>query len=210
MVRRRKGDAMRSASAQIRLATSALILVFGVIGEPAALAQTQVDSLDDLRRELAAGDFITITPKTGPPIEGRLIRFGNEDLDVRLVQKRTPPGSPRDVTIALKTIRSLQRPPDSTRNGTLVGAGIGAGVGGAMFVTAMAIDANEMDEWAPIYLGFTAISTGVGALIGWVIDHATSKPHIRFDAVAKAGRKVRVDPAILPGRGIALMVTISP
>ena len=43
---------------------------------------------------------------------------------------------------------------------------IGAGIGGAMFLTAMVIDANEMDEWAPLYLGFGAICTGVGALLG--------------------------------------------
>jgi hypothetical protein len=201
---------MRSTLAQITLASSVLILAFGAFGESPALAQTRAASLDDLRRELAAGDFITITPETGQPIEGRLIRFGNEDLDIRLVNQRAPRGSPREVTIALKTIQSLQRPPDSTRNGTLIGAGIGAGAGGAMFVTAMAIDANEMDEWAPLYLGFAAICTGVGALIGWIIDDATSKPHIRFDAVPKAGVKVRVQPVVLPGRAIALAVSFTP
>lgn len=200
---------MRSTFAQVTLATSALILA-AVIGESPALAQTQVDSLDDLRRKLAAGDFITITPEIGQPIEGRLIRFGNEDLDIRLVKRRTPRGSPREVTIALKTIQSLQRPLDSTRNGTLIGAGIGAGVSGAMFVRAMAIDANEMDEWAPLYLGFAAICTGVGALIGWIIDDATSKPHIRFDAASKAGVKVRVQPVVLPGRAIAIAVSFAP
>ena len=87
---------------------------------------------------------------------------------------------------------------------------IGAGIGGAMFLTAMVIDANEMDEWAPLYLGFGAICTGVGALLGWVFDDATSKPHIRYDAATKGRKNVRVDPAIWPGRGIALIVSFSP
>lgn len=202
---------MRSTLARIRLASSALIIAFCAIGGSPAFAQTRAASLDELRRQLASGDFITITDEAGQRIEGRLIRFGQVDLDVRLAKQRTPPGSgSREVTIALDTIQTLQRPLDSTRNGTLIGAGIGAGVSGAMFVRAMAIDANEMDEWAPIYLGFAAISTGVGALLGWLIDDATAKPHIIFDAATKAGKKVRVDPAIVPGRGIALTVTISP
>ena len=74
----------------------------------------------------------------------------------------------------------------------------------------MAIDANEMDEWAPLYLGFTAICTGVGALVGWLIDDASSKPHIRFGAASKAGVKVRVQPVVLPGRAIAIAVSFAP
>jgi hypothetical protein len=198
---------MRPTFVQIAVVSSALTAACS-FGVSPAVAQTRVISLDELRRELAAGDFVTIVRDTGPPIEGRLIRFGVVDLDIR--PRATSGSNDGDLTISLDAIQSLQRPPDSTRNGTLIGAGIGAGTGGAMFVTAMAIDANEMDEWAPIYLGFAAISTGVGALIGWLIDNARSKPHIIFDAATKARQKVRVDPAILPGRGIALTVTISP
>jgi hypothetical protein len=197
---------MRPTFAQIAVVSTTLTVAFG-FGSSPALAQTRVASLDELRRELAPGDFITIVGDAGPPLEGRLIRFGDVDLDVRL--RGTARRRPADLTVPLDTIQSLQRPPDSTRNGTLIGAGIGAGTGGAMFLTAMAIDANEMDEWAPLYIGFAAVSTGVGALIGWLIDDATSKPHIRFDAASKANVKVRVQPVVLR-RGIAVAVSFAP
>ena len=46
------------------------------------------------------------------------------------------------------------------------------GVGAAMFLRAVVVDRNEMDEWAPLYLGGAAVCTGIGALVGWAIDAA--------------------------------------
>jgi hypothetical protein len=149
---------------------------------------------------LAIGDFVTVVAADGQPVAGRLMRVGRGDLDVQLVDKRTPRDRrQRDVTIALSAIQSLERPRDSVRNGIAWGAGIGAGVGGAMFTYALVIDRNEIDEWAASYLVATAVCTGIGALIGWAIDAAKSKPHIRFDASSVHS----------PGRGIAVAVSFS-
>jgi hypothetical protein len=91
-----------------------------------------------------------------------------------------------------------------------IGAGIGAGVDRALFVHAIVIDRNEMEEWAAIYVGAAAVCTGIGALIGWATDAANSKPHIRFAASSGGRTKVRVQPAYSRGRGIALTVSFPP
>jgi hypothetical protein len=77
-----------------------------------------------------------------------------------------------------------------------------------MFVHAIVVDRNEMDEWAAQYVGAAAVCTGIGALIGWAIDAANSKPHVRLEA--SPGRtKVRVQP-VYSGRGrIGLAVSFS-
>jgi len=187
-----------------------LIVVFGAIGASPCVAQTRVTSVEELRHELAAGDFVIVVPAGGQPVAGRLMRLGSGDLDVRVVKKRTPlDRGARDVTIPFNAIQSLERPRDSARNGAALGAGIGAGFGGAMFVHAFVIDRNEMDEWATLYVGAATVCTGVGALIGWAMDAANSKPHIRFDASSGGRTKVSVRPAYSRGRGIALAVSFS-
>ena len=189
---------------------SSSVILFGSIGVSPVIAQTRVTSLEELRRELAPGDFITVVPAVGPPVAGRLMRLGDADLEVRRANgPRSQERGPRDVTIALNALQSLERPRDSVRNGVAIGAAIGAGFAGAMFVHALVVDRNEMDEWAAFYAGGAAVCTGIGALIGWALDAARSKPHLRF-AVSSAGTpKVSVQPAYSRGRGIALAVSFS-
>ena len=77
-----------------------------------------------------------------------------------------------------------------------------------MFVHAFIIDRNEIGEWAPLYVGTAAICTGIGALIGWATDAASSKPHISFQ-VSEGRTRVSVQPVYSRGRGIGLAVSIS-
>jgi hypothetical protein len=146
------------------------------------IAQTRVTSLEELRSTVASGDYVVVVPEAGLPVAGRLIRLGDADLELQVAAGPTPRDrGQRHVTIPLNAIQSLERRRDSVRNGAVIGAGIGAGVGGAMFAYAFAVDRNEMDEWAPHYIGAAAACTGIGALIGWMIDAAHSKPHIKFE-----------------------------
>ena len=201
---------MRSTLAHLTLVGSTLIAACGSIGASPCIAQTRVTSIEELRRELATGDFITVVPVVGQPVAGQLMRLGPADLDIRPVDKpASNERGPRDVTVALNGLQSLERPRDSVRNGAALGAGIGAGFAGAMFVHAMVVDRNEIDEWAALYVGPTAICTGIGALLGWAIDAAHSKPHIRFDASSEGRTKVGVQPVYSRGRGIGLAVSIS-
>jgi hypothetical protein len=169
-----------------------------------------VTSLEELRRELAPGDFITVVPAGGAPLAGRLTRLGQLDLDIRPVNQRTPrERASGEVTIPLNTIQSLDRRGDSPRNGAAIGAGIGVGISGAMFAYALVVDRNEMDEWAPLYARAAAVYTGVGALIGWAIDAAHSRPHIRFEPLCVGSTRVSVQPVYRPDRGVGVAVSFS-
>ena len=181
----------------------------------AAQSQTTMDgalrvaALDELRRELSPGDFISVVQTTGDSVRGRLQRFGDTDLDLQAETQQAPPEQrrPLDLKIPLSAIQSLERPRDSSRNGALIGAGIGGGVSLAMFVYAAAVDYNEIDEWAPTYLAIGGIYTGLGALAGWAIDRAHSKPHIRFDAPSPRTVTIRAVPLLSRGPGMAIVLS---
>ena len=185
------------------------LIVALMIGASPAAAQVRVATLDDLRRELSPGDMVSVVQTAGDPVKGRLLRFDDADLEIR-AEPRPLPGQPRrslDVTIPRAAIQSLERPHDSSRNGVLIGAGAGAGVSLAMFAYAASVDANEIDEWAPAYLAVGGIFTGAGALIGWAVDAAHSKPHVRFDASRTARMRIRVVPSFARAPGMALVVS---
>jgi hypothetical protein len=152
-------------------------------GAATALAQVRLSSVDDVRREVAAGDVVTIGRGAADPIEGRLVRIGDTTLEVR-AEARTTAGQRQrlDLTIPFRELTSLERRRDPSRDGTLIGAGVGGGVSLAMFIYAAAVDYNDIDGWGAPYLAGGAIVTGIGAVVGWAIDRARSKPHVRFDA----------------------------
>jgi hypothetical protein len=175
-------------------------------GRPCA-AQTRLTSPEELQRELAAGDVITVVPASGPRVSGKLLRQTAAGLEIRPADKRHVRGAaPRDLTIRLDAIQWLERPRDPVRNGVIVGTGTGAAVGGAMFITAFVIDRNEMDEWAPFYLGATAVCAGIGALIGWTVDAANSKPYLIYLASPGDRTTVGIRPLRSRGLGIGLVV----
>ena len=190
-----------------RLLLPALIVALCMIGTLPALAQVQVGTLEELRRELSPGDFISLVQTSGDSVRGRLVRFADTALDIR-TETRQPTGKQHaDVTVPLGTIRSLDRPRDSSRNGVMIGAGVGAGMSLGMFIHAAAVDYNELDEWGPDYLAMGAIFTGVGALVGWAIDSAHSKPHVRFNAPTAQTMTIRVAPLLARRKGMALVLS---
>jgi len=186
------------------VAAAGVVIVFA--GTATAEAQVRLSTLDDVRREVAPGDVVTIVGSTGDPTTGRLLRFGDTDLDIRTETLATT-GQRQVVTILLTDLKALERFRDSSRNGALIGAGVGGGIALGMFVYAAAVDYNEIDEWGSSYLALGGIFSGVGALTGWAIDRAHSKPHIRFDAAATGAARIRVVPLLVRGAGIALAVS---
>src|SRR6187455_301319 len=168
---------MRTA-AIVRAAIS--VIVFGAIGAAPCVAQTRLTSLDELRRELAEGDVVTVIPVAGQAVKGRLVRLGPDELGIRPV-KGPPDRRLRDVTIRFDAVQSLRRPRDSARDGAAIGAGVGAAFAGALM--------------------------GLGALIGWAVDAAHSKRDIRFEAKPSARPGVSVRPVFSRGRGLGLAVS---
>ena len=185
----------RGCSALLRL--PALIVALVMIGTSPALAQVRQTTLEELRHELSPGDFISVVQTSGESVSGRFVGFGDTVLDIRSEGQQR-----RAVTVPLDTIRSLERPRDSSRNGLRIGASVGGGISLGMFVYAAAVDSNEIGEWAPMYLAMGALYTGVGALVGWAIDSAHSKPHIRFNAPS-AETKNRRGSLLVRGKGMA-------
>lgn len=185
-----------------------MTVAFVMLGASSALAQVRVATLDELRRALSPGDFISVVQTTGGSVRGRLRRFGDIDLDLQAEAQQAPPEQRRlDLKIPLSAIQSLERPRDSSRNGALIGAGVGGGFSLAMFVHAAAVDFNEIDEWGAGYLAVGAICTGIGALAGWAIDRAHSKPHIRFDAPSPGTVTIRAVPLLSRSPGLAIVVS---
>lgn len=184
----------------------ALILALVTIGTPPALAQVRQTTLEELRHELSPGDFISVVQTSGETVSGRLVGFGDSALDVRS-EIREATGKRLDITVPLTTIRSLERPRDSSRNGLRIGATIGGGLALGMFAYAAAVDYNEIDEWAPMYLAMGALYTGVGALVGWAIDSARSKPHVRFNAPPVEAMRIGVAPLLARRKGMAVVMS---
>jgi len=190
-----------------RLLRPALIVALCMMGTSPALAQVQVATLEELRRALRPGDVISLVQTTGDSVRGRLVRFADTALDMRTETRLATGTQHVDVTVPLATIRSLERPRDSSRNGVLIGAGVGAGVSLGMFIHVAAVDYNEIDEWGPDYLAMGAIVTGVGALVGWAIDSAHSRPHVRFNAPSAQTMRIRVAPLLARRKGMALVLS---
>lgn len=177
-------------------------------GAPPALAQVRSVTFDELRREVSPGDVVSVVQTTGDRVKGRLIRFGDVDVDVR--EEARESGRPKrvmDLTIPRSAILSIERPRDSSRNGMLIGAGVGLGFALAMVAYAVAVDRNEMDEWAAGYVLGGAVVTGVGALTGWAIDAAHSKPHVRYVAEPRQTMTIGVGPLRSGNPGVALVVS---
>ena len=169
--------------------------------------QTRLATFEELRQALNPGDVISVVETSGQSVHGRLVRVGSTDLTIsRETQDLAGRRRALQITIPLRAIESIDRPRDSSRNGALIGTAVGAGMTSAMFLGAMVTDRNEMDEWAPIYLGMGTVFTGIGALVGWAIDSAHSKPHIRF-VPRSAGARMTILPFVARAGGVR--VTIS-
>ena len=186
----------------------ALIVALCVTGASPALAQVRVVTLEELRRELRPGEFISVVQTTGDAVRGRLVRFGDTALDIRSETRQGTGKQRLDVTVPVSSIRSLERPRDASRNGVLIGAGVGAGVSVGMFMYTAAVDENENRQVGrPIYLAMGAACTGAGALVGWAIDSAHSKPLVRFNAPSLKTRTIRVAPLLARRKGMALILS---
>jgi hypothetical protein len=178
-----------------------------MIGTSSALAQVLVTTLDELREELSPGDYISLVRTTGESVSGRLVGIGDTSLDISSEVRQAGAKQRLNMTVPLDTIRSVERPRDSSRNGLRIGAGVGGGLALGMFVYGAAVDYNEIEEWAPTYLAMGALYTGIGALAGWAIDSAHSKPHVRFNAPPAETMRIGVTPLLARRKGMAVVMS---
>jgi hypothetical protein len=152
-----------------------VLVVMGLLATAAATsAQDASTSFEALAGRIHVGQEIWVTDTTGREVRGRLERLSSEGLVLRIDGLETFDAA--DV----RRVRARAR--DSLKNGTLIGLGIGAGLGAAWCIGAIADDSGELDAGVECAEGFT-VFPGLGALIGLAVDAVTpGKLHVVYQA----------------------------
>lgn len=141
--------------------TLVLLVTVVLATTAAASAQQPAASFDELAGRLQIGQLIWVTDPTGREARGRLERLSSDELVLRA------DGSETFAAVDVRRVRARDR--DSLKNGTLIGLGIGAGMGTAWCIGAVADDSGDLDAGVECAEGFT-VFPGLGALIGLAID----------------------------------------
>ena len=143
----------------MKLTSAAAVAVLAaMLGAPApAAAQEPVKSFDQLNTRLKVGDKVWVTDAQGRELQGKIHSLSSDALTLGTDGART--FAARDVS----AIR--ERPPDSLKNGALIGFGVGGGL--ALVACLGLAEGSGESGWCAIALGFYG---GVGAGIGVGID----------------------------------------
>jgi hydrogenase maturation factor len=97
----------------------------------------------EVRAGVSVGDRVVVVKTDGELVAGRLQRFGEDDLELRIkrdVTERVKRGEA--VILPRAAIQSFDRRRDSSK-GTLIGTAVGGGIAVTLFAAAFANDANE-------------------------------------------------------------------
>jgi hypothetical protein len=165
----------------IRRAWTVLLVVVGFLATDAtASAQEPASSFDALAGRIQVGQRLWVTDATGRDVRGRLERLSSAELVLRTSGLET---------FAVSDVRLVRaRDRDSLKNGTLIGLGVGAGMGTAWCIGAIADNSGDIDARVECAEGFT-VFPGLGALIGLAVDAVIPGP-MRLVYQAPPPRKV--------------------
>ena len=142
-------------------ARTTLLAVQMSLAAVTAAAQEPASSFDALAGQLQIGQSIWVTDPTGREVHGRLERLTSDGLVLKTTDL---------ITLAAADVRLVRaRDPDSIKNGTLIGLVIGASVGTAWCIGAVADDSGDVDAGVECAEGFTTFPA-LGALIGLAVD----------------------------------------
>jgi hypothetical protein len=157
------GKDSRARSRAVLAATQTVLLMVGgfLATAAAASAQESASSFEELVGRIHVGHQIWVTDTTGRQVRGRLERLSSD----RLVLKAN--GLEIFAASDVRQVRTRDR--DSLKNGTLIGLGIGLGMGTAWCIGAVADDSGDIDARVECAEGFT-VFPGLGALIGLAVD----------------------------------------
>lgn len=139
-----------------------LLVVAGFLATAAAAsAQEPAATFDALAGRIQIGQRIWVTDTTGREVRGTLERLWSDGLVLKASGLET---------FAAPDIRRVRaRARDSLKNGTLIGLGIGGGMGTAWCIGAIADDSGDVDARVECAEGFI-VFPGLGALIGLAVD----------------------------------------
>jgi hypothetical protein len=165
------------------LTAFALLVLLAARSEAQAIAE----NFDQLRFRLQAGDTVYIVDGTGQEQEARVLDLSSSLLAVSIDGTRRSLSEP-DVT------RIRRRLPDSLRNGAIIGAATGSGLGIGLYASLG--DECSAGCWAT----GVAFYGGLGALVGTGVDALIKGRKTIYTAAGRdPSAKVVVRPLILPG-----------
>lgn len=145
-----------------------------------ASAQETAASFEALAGRLQVGQRIWVTDATGREVGGRLERISADGLVLEAN------GSVKFAAPDVRRVRARDR--DSLKNGTLIGLVIGAGMGTAWCLGAIADDSGDIDAGVECAEGFT-VFPGLGALIGLAVDAVIpGRARVVYEASAASRR----------------------
>ena len=178
----------------------AVILVVALAAMPApGVAQEPVASFDQLDTRLKVGDKVWVTDRQGSEIDGKIERITADALTLN--------GSRMIAAGEVRLVRYRER--DSLKNGTLIGLGIGAGLGLAWCLAAATDDSPHISTGIECAEGFTVYG-GLGTLLGLAIDAAIpGKMRVAFRATGEPpgpnSKRLSTGLVVLPhAKGVAV------
>jgi hypothetical protein len=184
--------------------TASLVLGVALAIGTSARAQEPAVRFDALADRLTRGETIWVTDLAGREVRGRLAGVSTDELTL------DGPTPRRFSADDVQRIRRRDR--DPLKNGTLVGLAIGAGLGTAWCIGAVADDSGDLDARVECAEGFT-VFPGLGALAGLVVDAVVpGRMRIVYRAPPAArrgtGARVTITPSAAAGRrGVRVSLT---
>jgi hypothetical protein len=141
-----------------------------------------------------------VTDQSGREVRGRLERLSRDGLVLEW---------DRQVTLAASDVRRVRtRDRDSLKNGTLIGLGVGGGLGTAWCIGAIADDSGDIDARVECAEGFT-VFPGLGTLIGLAVDAVIpGKMRVIYETPPSPDARVRLMVAPLVSsraKGVAVL-----
>ena len=134
-----------------------------------------------LEQSLQPGDTVTITHLDGRQTKGKLIEVGDGIMRVRLKDESKQ--------VAASDVQKVQRTRMSLLLGTIIGAGVGAALGGLAYA-----GCDDCDQPAVMVLSMA----GIGAGVGCGVDALVNLPHTVYQ---RQMSRVLVAPTVTPGGG---------
>jgi hypothetical protein len=182
-------------TAPIRLAVPVVLIAatLAVVFARPAVAQTTVESFDQLSQVLKPGVIIFVTDQTGQRTKGKISALSGSVLEVR-----TGGVSERTLSFPAERVTRVSRV-DSRLNGFLIGAVAGAVpgvIGGMMFNQYCHNEAGACPAMIPVAGGVAGL---IGAGIGYAIDGAIDGQTLVF--ARRGTTQVRVAPLVGDGVG---------
>lgn len=148
-----------------------------VLAPALASAQVHQELLTQLTDRVPVGAIVYVTDTKGVTIKGRLAAVVDDAVRLNVAN------GPR--TIAVADISRIQsQNPDTSLNGTLIGAAIGAIPG----IYWLIVDPNECTGLCPE----DYVSIAAGATIGWLIDRSVHKKVTVYTAAPTGTRSSTV------------------